>query len=116
MPLAAAIIVAIPVFNAAVQIELMTNRDIPVHWALVAAVIIGIFLSAIVQIIKKVYEDLNLDLETEIKKLKNEITLESLRRDIIERDLMLNSACLNENWLIKNATVEQLEAALKKKS
>jgi len=115
-PLVVVIIVLIPIFESALQIELMYNEDIPIHWRLFIGAAIGGLLSAIVQILKRAWNIRQEDLNIQIAERDSQIKYLSLQHKLTERELMINALLLNDKWNRENLKIGNLidlEKALK---
>jgi hypothetical protein len=79
---------------------------------MVISAAIGGGISTIITVIKKLYEDHEIDLDKIIVTLRNDLDKEKLGRDLSEKNIMLNSAIYNEAWIKSNVSIEGLEKML----
>jgi hypothetical protein len=112
--LAAFVIFLLPLVNNAVQIDLAALSSIPTHWQMVISGAFGGGIATATLIMKKYYEDNEVDMEKKVELLIQEKEKLSLERDISERDIMLNSAQLNNDWLAKNMSIRDVDEVLQK--
>ena len=107
-PLVIVIIVLIPIFESALQIELLTNEKIPIHWRLFIGAAIGGLLSGIVQIFKRAWNIREEDLNTAIAERDAQITNLALQHRLTEREIMINALLLNDKWNRENLEIKNL--------
>ena len=115
-PIATVCIVLIPLFEAALQIELSGSLNIPLHWRLFLAAAIGAGLGVAVQVLKKITGIEAAKKDIEIKDLKQSLEVLTLEQQLTEREIMINSLLLVKNWNVQNQeikTLKDLEKALK---
>ena len=101
-----------PLIMDAVQIDVEKNYPLPVHWQLVMSGVFSGGVGTILTIMKRIYEKYQIDYDKEISDLKTQIKVLALGRTIDEKQIILNSSLLNDAWLEKNATIEQMENLL----
>ena len=110
------VVALIPLFEAALQIELEGHVDIPIHWRLFLAAAIGAVLGVLAQVLKRMMGIESEDKDKQIEALKIEIEKKELEHELIEKEIMINSMLLVKDWNLKNEeikTMKDLEKALK---
>ena len=118
VPLISFLIFLAPLIMDAVQIEIESGAALPAHWQLVMSAIFSAGVSTILIIMRRVYESFQIDYDKEIAELKNQIKVLEIGRNLDEKQILATTAQLGDQWLEKNATIEQIEnllAILKKK-
>jgi len=112
VPLITFSIFILPLLMDAIQIDIESRTSLPVHWQLVISGIFSGGVGTILTIMRRIFEKYRVDYDKEIADLKSEIKLLALGRDLDEKQIILNSSLLNDEWLNKNATIEQMENML----
>ena len=106
----------LPLVSQALQIELGTAEYIPIHWLFVIQAGIGAGIATIALILRDIlkgHEDL---LNETITTLNHTIETNEFKRDISERDIIINSYRFNDEWLQQNKgilTAEKIVQTLK---
>ena len=112
VPLISFAIFIIPLVMDALQIDLEMTTNLPVHWSLVISAIFSGGVATVLTLFKRLYEQYRIDYDTEIAGLKADIKILAANRDLTEREIMLTTAQLNDEWLEKNVTIQQCEQLL----
>lgn len=112
VPLISFAIFIVPLVMDAVQIDFETKTNLAVQWQLVMSAVFSGGVATILTLFKRLYETYRIDYDKEIADLKNEVKILAISRDLDEKQIMLTSAQLNDEWLSKNATIEQCENLL----
>ena len=112
VPLISFGIFLIPLIMDALQIDFEAKAALPPHWQLVMSAVFSGGVATILTLMKRLYETYKIDYDKEIAELKNEIKVLQIGRDLNEKEIMLTTAHLNDEWLEKNATIEQCEQLL----
>lgn len=107
-PLVAFVVFMLPIVNSAIQIDL-AGSTFPTHWRMVISAAFGGGIATLITLFKKLYELEKVDLDKQVAGLQRKVQENVLEREIAEKNLMLNSAMYNEEWLISNANAEDLQ-------
>jgi len=121
-PLAQFLVFILPILSACLQYDLR-NSFIPPHWMVFFAAVIGGGMGVIIEVIDRVYKMKVQDKYMEYQKkldeyedtiieVKNTRDEAIVRREVAERDLMLNSMSYNESWITSNSTIDECNRML----